>query len=198
MRSIETLYLTNHLTRKLPGSELRLGQPLTLKVSYRAIFNITIGGTIVWSWQPQTSEEGGLWRGRLCAEPGTKTYSVADRMYLYYLGRGCSSVGRTSDRHAADAVSIPRCGKGFFSQSQLSVQTLLKGVRMPARAIACIYICVHVKDPVLHARVRWIIETVKHPACPVGWVARLCRSWLSPRNATRISRRRNSTGTIQL
>ena len=31
---------------------------------------------------------------------------------------------RTSDRHAADAGSIPRCGKGFFSQSQLSVQTL--------------------------------------------------------------------------
>ena len=41
-------------------------------------------------------------------------------------GRGCSSVGRTSDRHAADAASIPRYGEGFFSQSQLSVQTLLR------------------------------------------------------------------------
>ena len=41
---------------------------------------------------------------------------------------GCSSlVERASDRHAADAGSIPRCGKGFFfSQSQLSVQTLLR------------------------------------------------------------------------
>ena len=29
-------------------------------------------------------------------------------------GWGCSSVGRASDRHAADAGSIPRCGKGFF------------------------------------------------------------------------------------
>ena len=31
---------------------------------------------------------------------------------------------RPSDRHAADAGSIPR--KGFFSLSQLSVQTLLR------------------------------------------------------------------------
>ena len=30
-------------------------------------------------------------------------------------GWGCSSVGRILDRHAADAGSIPRCGKGFFS-----------------------------------------------------------------------------------
>ena len=41
-------------------------------------------------------------------------------------GRGCSSVGKASDRHATDAGSIPRCGKGFFSQSQLPVQTLLR------------------------------------------------------------------------
>ena len=39
---------------------------------------------------------------------------------------GCSSVGRVSDRHAAGAGSISRCSKGFFSQSQLSVQTLLR------------------------------------------------------------------------
>ena len=34
------------------------------------------------------------------------------------LGWGCSSVGRASDRHVADAGSIPRCGKRIFSQSQ--------------------------------------------------------------------------------
>ena len=40
---------------------------------------------------------------------------------------GCSSVGRASDWHAADAGSIPQCGKGFFSfQSQLSVLTFLR------------------------------------------------------------------------
>ena len=41
-------------------------------------------------------------------------------------GWGCSSVGRASDRHAADAGSIPRCCMGFFIQSPLSVQTLLR------------------------------------------------------------------------
>ena len=33
---------------------------------------------------------------------------------------------KASDRHAADAGSIPRRGKGFSSQSQLSVQTLFR------------------------------------------------------------------------
>ena len=32
---------------------------------------------------------------------------------------------RASDRHTTDAGLIPLCGKGFFSQSQLSVKTLL-------------------------------------------------------------------------
>ena len=56
----------------------------------------------------------------------------------------------------------------FFSRSQLSVQ------------IQCINICAHVKDPGVHVRVRCITETPQHPAFIVGWVARLCRSWLSP------------------
>ena len=42
----------------------------------------------------------------------------------------------------------------------------------------------HVKDPVVHVRVQWIVETLKHPACTVGWVARLCRIWVSPGKAT--------------
>ena len=46
-------------------------------------------------------------------------------------GWGCSSVGGASDRHVADTGSIPRCGKGFFSQSQLSVQTLLQCTYSP-------------------------------------------------------------------
>ena len=41
-------------------------------------------------------------------------------------GWGCSSAGRASDRPAADAGSILRRGEGFVSQSQLSVQTLLR------------------------------------------------------------------------
>ena len=49
---------------------------------------------------------------------------------------------RASDRHATDAGSIPRCGKGFFSMSQCR---LSYGVRTPPCAIAWIYICAHVK-----------------------------------------------------
>ena len=45
---------------------------------------------------------------------------------------------------------------------------------------ACINICAHVKDPVVSVRVRWIMETLKHPARTEGWVARFCRSWLFP------------------
>ena len=65
-------------------------------------------------------------------------------------------------------------------------------------AVACINICAHVKDPVVLVRVRWIMKTLKHPACTVGWEARLCHSWLSPGKTTRISHGRNSIGTIQL
>ena len=74
-----------------------------------------------------------------------------------------------SDRHAADTGSIPL---GFFSQSQLSVQTLY-GVHTSPCAVACIYICVQVKDPVVHVRVLWIMGTLKHPECTVGWVVQL-------------------------
>ena len=42
------------------------------------------------------------------------------------MGGDVAQLVRASDRHAAEAGSIPRCGKGFFSQSQLSVQTLLR------------------------------------------------------------------------
>ena len=112
-------------------------------------------------------------------------------------GWNVAQLVRASDRHAAGAGSIPRCGKGFFSQSQLSVQTLLR-CSYTLCAIACIYICAHVKDPVVHVRVRWIMETLKHPACTLGWVARLCCSWLSPGKPTRIFYGRNPIGTIQL
>ena len=44
------------------------------------------------------------------------------------------------------------------------------GVCTPPCAIACIYICAYVKDPVVHVRVWWIIETPKHPAYTIGWV----------------------------
>ena len=81
--------------------------------------------------------------------------------------------------HAAEAGSIPRCGKGFFFSPRVNFQCRSSyGVRTPP-------VCTHVKDPVVHVRVRWIMQTLKHPACTAGWVARLRRSCLSPGKATR-------------
>ena len=68
------------------------------------------------------------------------------------------------------------------------------GVHTPPCAMACINICMHFKDPVVHVRVWWSVKTLKHPACTVGWVARLvgfpCGK--SPQFP------RNPTGTTQL
>ena len=112
-------------------------------------------------------------------------------------GLGCTSVGRTSDRHAADAGSILRCGRGIFLRINFQCRPSY-GVRTPLCAVACVYTCAHVKDPVVHVRVRRMVETLKHPASTLGWVARLCRSWLSSWKATRISHGRSPVGTIHL
>ena len=84
----------------------------------------------------------------------------------------------------------------FHRESTFSADSY--GVRTPPFAIECINICAHVKDPVVHVRVWRIRETLRHPACIVDWVVRLCRSWLSPGKATRISHGRNPKRTIQL
>ena len=74
-----------------------------------------------------------------------------------YHGGDVAQLVRASDRHAADAGSIPLCGKGFFSQSQLSVQTLSRVSVHPVRNR--MHERAHVKDPVIHARVWWMMET---------------------------------------
>ena len=79
---------------------------------------------------------------------------------------GSSSVGRASDRHATGTGSIPWGGKGFFSQRQLSVQAFYNVYTRP-RAIKCINICVHVKDPVVHVSLV-IMETQKYLACTIA------------------------------
>ena len=132
--------------------------------------------------------------GRTFTELFSDSVSVS---YRFQEREDVAQLVRASDHHAADAGSIPLCGKGFFSQSQLSVQTLLRvSVHPPPCPIACINICAHVKDPVVHVRVQWIRD--QHPAYTIGWVARLCCNWLSPGKATQISHGRNPVGTVQL
>ena len=55
----------------------------------------------------------------------------------------------------------------FLPEPTFSVDSLMC-VRIPLCAITCINICVHITDPVVHVRVQWIMETLKHPACTVG------------------------------
>ena len=58
-------------------------------------------------------------------------------------GWGSSSFGRAVDRHTADAGSIPQWNKGFFPQSQLSVQTLLWCLYTPVCNRMHLHLCAH-------------------------------------------------------
>ena len=105
-------------------------------------------------------------------------------MQTHRLGGDVAQLVRASDHHAADKGSIPWCCKGFFFPGSIFSADSFTCVRTPLCAIACINIGVHVKDPVVHVRLRWIMETLTHSECTVGWGARLCRSWLSPGKKT--------------
>ena len=82
-----------------------------------------------------------------------------DPLQVCSRGWGCSSVSRASDRHAADAGSIHPVRQGIFlPESTCSADSLTVSVH-PPYAIACINICAHVKNPVVHVRFRRIMET---------------------------------------
>ena len=86
----------------------------------RMVPAVTVAGWNLFRWCARV-----LWRSccLVVIRRHTKTQSGGGgESWDRWMGRG--SVGRASDRHAADASSIPRCGKGFSSRSQLSVQTL--------------------------------------------------------------------------
>ena len=90
-------------------------------------------------------------------------------------------------------VQFPGAAREFFSRVNFQCR-LSDVVRALSCAIACINICADSKDPVVHVRVRWIMETLKHAARTVGWVARLRRRWLSPWKSTLIFHGRNPVG----
>ena len=64
-----------------------------------------------------------------------KSDSGSDKRVIQLKGWGCSSVGRASDRHAADAGSIPPVRRGiFFFSPRVSFQCRLSyGVRTARR-----------------------------------------------------------------
>ena len=94
-------------------------------------------------------------------------------------------------------VRFPSAARDFSPGVNFQCR-LSYGVCTPPCAIAWINIRAHVKDPLVHVRVRWTVETLKCPACTVGCVAQLCRSWFSPGKATRIFYGRNPSEAIQL
>ena len=76
-------------------------------------------------------------------------------------------------------VRFPGAARDFSPNVNFQCR-LCHGVRTPPCAIAYINTFAHVKDLVVHVRVRWTMETIEHPACNAGCVARLFCSWLSP------------------
>ena len=94
-------------------------------------------------------------------------------------------------------VQFPNVARDFSHRVTFHCR-LFYSVCTPLCAIMCFNICAHGKVPVVHVRVRWIMETLEHSACTVGWVVRLYHSLLSLGKAAQISHWRNPSETIQL
>ena len=69
-------------------------------------------------------------------------------------------------------VWLPSVARGIFLPGSIFSADCYVCLYTPC-ATACNNICVHVKDPVVHVRVWWIRETLKHPDCTVSWAGRL-------------------------
>ena len=76
-------------------------------------------------------------------------------------------------------VRFPSMARDFSPRVNFQCR-LSYSVCIPPGAVACIYICAHVKDLIVHVRVQWIMETLAYPACTIGLPSVLCHSWLSP------------------
>ena len=92
------------------------------------------------------TKSGRVWR----KVPESDARSVLSRFcWTIYWRVRISPKGRESDCKAmsnTDAGSSPRCGKGFYSQSTSSADSLTVPVQPPC-AVACINICADIKNP---------------------------------------------------
>ena len=100
-------------------------------------------------------------------------------------GWGCSSVGSASNRHAANVgrFDSPVRQRISLPESTFSADSPMMSVH-PRIQLHILTSVAHVKDPVVNVRVRWIMETLKHPACTIDWTLQLCHNWFSLRKAT--------------
>ena len=106
------------------------------------------------------------------------------------LGRGNSSVGRASDCkawHNTYVGSSPWCGKGLFSQSTFSADSLTVSVQLPC-ATACIIVWAHIKNP-KHWHPYHCLDTCKCCTHRQVWVCSVALAAVAPYpgKATQIS-----------
>ena len=66
-------------------------------------------------------------------------------------------------------VRFPSAAKDFSPRVAFQYR-LFYGVCTPPCATVCINICAHVKNCEINVKVRWIMETLKHLICTIGWV----------------------------
>ena len=85
-----------------------------------------------------------------------------------FAGVGQAQLVTASDRHAADEGLIPPGWQGIFLPRVNFQCRLSFSVHTSLRAIACINICAHIKDPVVYVRVRWIMATQTYQACTIS------------------------------
>ena len=121
----------------LLGITVRPGNPFTaLYLVCPSVIRSPDGGhSLAWQRSPALYLQHPQQSGHLLgSQSGLATFPLlcaCSVLSSQVRGEKCRSVGRASDQHAAEAGLSPWCGKGFLSQSQLSMQTLLRSPYSP-------------------------------------------------------------------
>ena len=106
---------------------------------------------------------------------GSRIHEITDTECQTRNEDACGDVAQLLEHQPSAPLKqrqFPDAARDFFPTVNFHCR-LFSGVHTHLHASTCsnIVICAHVKDPVDHVRVQWIMETLKHPACTVGWVA---------------------------
>ena len=88
------------------------------------------------------------------------------------------SMIKHSHHMGGDHLVLGLACKFSWSQTQCRLYTPGKSFRYDYKQRSCVSTHakrsdLDMKDPAVHVRVRWTMETLKHPACTAGWVTQL-------------------------
>ena len=96
---------------------------------------------------------------------GLSASSTSSVLYAYFIvpvrGRDVAQLVEPRTRTPPSQVRFPGAARNISPRVNFQCR-LYNGVRTPPCATACVNIRAHVKDPIVHVRVRWIMETIKH------------------------------------